>query len=56
MNPLVIFGFTFVLYHDVIKSLLDDNQELALPLGSKIIHIGGWKKLEDQKVDKSIFK
>jgi hypothetical protein len=54
-EPLVIFGFTFVLYHDVIKSLLDDNLELALPAGSKIIHIGGWKKLEDQKVDKSIF-
>ncbi len=54
-EPLVIFGFTFVLYHDVIKPLLDDNQDLVLPEGSKIIHIGGWKKLEDRKVDKSLF-
>ena len=54
-KPLVIFGFTFVLYHNVIKPLIDAEVDLKLPHGSKIIHIGGWKKLEDQKVDKHDF-
>lgn len=54
-KPLVIFGFTFVFYHDVIKPLIESEEDIKLPHGSKIIHIGGWKKLEDQKVDKLNF-
>ena len=53
--PIVIFGFTFVLYHTVLKSLGKGDANFKLPVGSKIIHIGGWKKLESLKVDKEIF-
>lgn len=53
--PLVIFGFTFVLYHTVFQSLKERGIVLKLPPGSQIIHIGGWKKLEEKKVDKATF-
>jgi phenylacetate-coenzyme A ligase PaaK-like adenylate-forming protein len=48
-EPVVIFGFTFVLYSLVLRRLLDGSIRYKLP-GSKIVHIGGWKKLEAEKV------
>jgi phenylacetate-coenzyme A ligase PaaK-like adenylate-forming protein len=54
-EPLVIFGFTFVLYHTVFKSLKEKGLHFNLPKGSQVIHIGGWKKLESEKVDKKTF-
>jgi hypothetical protein len=51
----ILFGFTFVLYIHVVKQFLENNIRLALPKGSKILHIGGWKKLDDQKVDRTTF-
>ncbi|EJN6712676.1 acyl-CoA reductase [Vibrio vulnificus] len=54
-EPLVIFGFTFVLYHTVFKSLKEKGIRFTLPKGSQVIHIGGWKKLESEKVDKATF-
>lgn len=54
-EPIVIFGFTFVLYEAVFRVLKENNIILSLPKGSQVIHIGGWKKLESQKVSKKIF-
>ncbi|WCE29854.1 LuxE/PaaK family acyltransferase [Vibrio sp. SCSIO 43137] len=54
-EPVVIFGFTFVLYHSVFKVLKERNISFQLPIGSQVIHIGGWKKLESEKVSKEIF-
>jgi len=54
-TPLVIFGFTYVLYIHAVAKLLDEACRFDLPTGSKIVHIGGWKKLEDQKVDRDVF-
>ncbi len=54
-EPVVIFGFTFVLYADVVKFLQNNGLVFKLPQGSSVIHIGGWKKLEDQKVSKVRF-
>jgi hypothetical protein len=53
--PVIIFGFTFVLYHTVIAALRNEQITVKLPKGSKVIHIGGWKKLEEQKVNKNTF-
>ena len=53
--PIVIFGFTFVLYHTVFRCLKMKGITLKLPKGSQVIHIGGWKKLEANKVDKETF-
>lgn len=45
----IIFGFTFILYANVVRPLLKLGKTFKLP-GAKILHIGGWKKLESQKV------
>ena len=52
---LVIFGFTYILYSKIIKQLLIENKKFTLPKNTKVIHIGGWKKLEDEKVSKQKF-
>lgn len=54
-EPLIIFGFTFVLYHSVFLQLKQQNYQFKLPAGTKVIHIGGWKKLESEKVSKQQF-
>ena len=54
-QPVVVFGFTYILYSNVLKAILANNEKIQLPKGSKIIHIGGWKKLEAEKVEKSFF-
>ncbi|MBQ8945909.1 MAG: hypothetical protein IJ058_03755 [Lachnospiraceae bacterium] len=51
----VVFGFTYILYSEVIKPLIDKGIKIALPEGSKVIHIGGWKKLESEKISKEEF-
>ncbi len=54
-EPVVIVGFTYALYEHVVKVLLNKGLQWQLPKGSKIIHIGGWKKLEEKKVPKETF-
>ena len=54
-QPVVVFGFTYILYQHVLKSILESDVRLHLPEGSKIIHIGGWKKLESEKISKELF-
>ncbi len=48
-TQVVIFGFTYILYSYVVKRLLSTAKKYRLS-GGKIIHIGGWKKLESEKV------
>lgn len=55
-KPVIVFGFTFVLFKALLQSLIQGQKNIVLPPGSKIIHIGGWKKLEDQKVTPREFK
>lgn len=52
-QPPVIFGFTYVIF-DTLKRLGDD-EPLALFKAGNILHIGGWKKLESQKISKADF-
>lgn len=54
-QPVVVFGFTYILYQNVLRSIEESGEHIRLPKGSKIIHIGGWKKLESEKIDKSLF-
>jgi hypothetical protein len=54
-EEICVFGFTFILYHHVIRALKEKNEVFKLPPNSKVVHIGGWKKLESQKVDKKTF-
>lgn len=54
-QPVVLFGFTYILYQNVLKAIKDSEIDIKLPEGSKIIHIGGWKKLESEKISKELF-
>lgn len=54
-QPVVVFGFTYILYQNVLKTIQQSEVKIQLPKGSKIIHIGGWKKLESEKVEKHLF-
>jgi Acyl-protein synthetase, LuxE/Acyl-CoA reductase (LuxC) len=54
-NPAVVFGFTYVLYAYAIEPLWRANKRLALPAGSNVVHIGGWKKLADRSVPRGMF-
>ncbi len=54
-SKLTIFGFTFIVYEYVVKELLSRNITIDLS-GSKLAHIGGWKKLIDKKVSPDKFK
>ncbi len=54
-EPVCVFGFTYVLYAYGAKPLIEAKRVFKLPPGSKVIHIGGWKKLKDQSVSKEEF-
>ena len=54
-QPVVLFGFTYILYANVLKGISSKNIKIQLPKGSQIIHIGGWKKLESEKISKDKF-
>lgn len=48
-EEVIIFGFTYILYKFAVETLLKSNKSFNLK-GSKVVHIGGWKKLESEKV------
>lgn len=54
-KPVVVFGFTYILYQHVLQSIEKAGVKIQVPKGSKIIHIGGWKKLESEKISKELF-
>lgn len=54
-QPVLLFGFTFMVWLYFIQALQQRKQPIDLSQGI-LLHSGGWKKLEDQKVDNSAFK
>lgn len=54
-QPVLIFGFTFMVWCYFLQGLMERGKALSLPQGI-LLHSGGWKKLEDQKVDNEQFK
>ena len=53
--PVVLFGFTYVLYGAAVRPSLIKGERFPLPKGSHVLHIGGWKKLESEKVSRERF-
>ena len=49
----VIFGFTYVIFETLAK--LNNDKNLANFKIGNILHIGGWKKLEAQKITRNLF-
>ncbi len=54
-GPVLMFGFTFIVYLQFIKPLLDAGKRLPFDNGI-LIHGGGWKKMIDAAVDNDTFK
>ena len=50
-----IFGFTFMIWEYFIKELSKRNEKIDLS-NAFVLHGGGWKKLENQKVSNNDFK
>lgn len=52
-SPPVIIGYTYMIH----KLMLEDGIDLRgkLPIGTSLIHFGGWKKLKDKKIPKAEF-
>jgi hypothetical protein len=54
-QPILIFGFTFIVWLHLIRWLESNGGYLALEKGV-LIHGGGWKQLQSQAVDPKQFK
>ena len=54
-TPILLFGFTFMVWKFLVRALEDNGRRLNIPKGI-LIHSGGWKKLQDEAVDNVEFK
>ena len=53
--PILLFGFTFMVWKFLIQSLEASGDRLSIPNGI-LVHSGGWKKLQDEAVGSDEFK
>jgi len=53
-TELLVYGFTYILWNHLVKPLMDEGVCLNLPK-AQILHSGGWKRLQDQAVAKTVF-
>ncbi len=53
--PVLVFGFTFMVWKHFVQALRDLAVEVQLDQAI-LLHSGGWKKLEEQAVDNQTFK
>ena len=54
-EPVLVFGFTFIVWQHFYLALKSQGRRLALDQGM-LLHGGGWKKLQDDAVDPSAFR
>ncbi|MDC7807946.1 acyl-protein synthetase [Luteimonas sp BLCC-B24] len=55
-EPVLLFGFTFIVWQSFVQAAQRDGIDLRFPPGSMLVHGGGWKKMEEQKVDNTAYK
>lgn len=51
---ILVYGFTYIIWTRFVKVLKEEGIKLNMPK-VKLLHSGGWKKLNDQKVEKEEF-
>jgi phenylacetate-coenzyme A ligase PaaK-like adenylate-forming protein len=54
-QPVLVFGFTFMLWQYLVEPLRTAGRKLPLDK-AVVVHSGGWKKLIDRRVDNETFK
>ena len=52
-KPFLIFGFTFLIWSQLYQAFADGELDLS---NATLIHSGGWKKMEADKVDNDVFR
>jgi len=52
-GPFGFLGYTYMLYQSVVRPLHERGVCLQLPENVFVLHFGGWKKLQDQAVDRA---
>ncbi|WP_018606562.1 hypothetical protein [Uliginosibacterium gangwonense] len=55
-RPVLLFGFTFVVWQYLLEVAAAKGRSLQFPKGSRLIHGGGWKRLAERKISKEHFK
>lgn len=53
-SPVLVYGFTYILWKYLVKPLIAENISLGIP-NVHILHSGGWKLLQAEAVDKKSF-
>jgi len=53
-SSILVYGFTYILWNHLVKPLLAEGIGLDMP-HVHILHSGGWKRLQDEAVDKREF-
>ncbi|MBV1689577.1 acyl-protein synthetase [Novosphingobium sp. G106] len=54
-QPIFAFGFTFMVWRYLLQALERSGRKLPFR-DAILVHSGGWKKLEDEKVSNEVFK
>ncbi len=54
-EKIIVFGFTYSVYRDLLVNLIKKKIKISFPQGL-LLHGGGWKKMENQKIDNNNFK
>jgi phenylacetate-coenzyme A ligase PaaK-like adenylate-forming protein len=55
-EPLLIFGFTFLIWQKLFQSINNSKININFPKNTILIHGGGWKRLQESKVNNIKFK
>ncbi len=55
-NPILIFGFTFLVWQKFYQSIKKLGKNLNFPKDTVLIHGGGWKRMHESSVDNTQFK
>lgn len=55
-GPVLLFGFTWVVWQCLLQAAVQAGRRLDFGPGSVLIHGGGWKRLAEQAVDNPTFK
>lgn len=53
-EEVLVYGFTYILWNHLVKPIVAEGICLNLPNVS-ILHSGGWKRLQDQAVERTVF-
>lgn len=54
-QPMLVFGFTFMVWKYFVEVLQRENITLNIP-EAYLIHSGGWKKMKERAISNSVFK